>query len=157
MTNSLFLIKIMLSKSCIYALRSILFIAHNASVDSKVGIKEVALALDLPIHYSGKILQQLSKNGIIQSIKGPNGGFYLNEEAQNVKLIEIIKIIDGLEFFTSCGLGLKQCSDDHPCPLHNDFKVFRDGLWELFNSKSILDLVSKIEEGNAFIRNLSAE
>lgn len=147
----------MLSKSCVYALRSIVFIAHNASIDAKIGIKEIAKELELPTHYLGKILQQLSKNGVIQSIKGPNGGFYLNEKAQNVKLIEIIEIIDGLAFFTNCGLGLKQCSEDHPCPLHNDFKVFRDGLWELFNSKSILDLVSKIEEGNAFIRNLSPE
>jgi hypothetical protein len=65
--------------------------------------------------------------------------------------------MDGLDFFDECGLGLKQCSDDHPCPIHNEFKVCRDGLWTLFSSKSILDLVSKIEEGNAFIRNLSPE
>lgn len=147
----------MLSKSCIYALRSILFIAHNAKIDSKVGIKEIAKALDLPVHYLGKILQQLSKDGIIQSIKGPHGGFYLNEESQEIKIIRVIKVMDGLDFFDQCGLGLKQCSDDHPCPIHNEFKVCRDGLWTLFSSKSILDLVSKIEEGNAFIRNLSPE
>ena len=122
-------------------MRSILFIAHNASVDSKVGIKEVALALDLPTHYLGKILQQLSKNGIIQSIKGPHGGFYLNEVSKNVKIIRIIEVVDGLDFFNQCGLGLSQCSDDHPCPIHNDFKVCRDGLLTLFSSKSIEDFL----------------
>ncbi len=147
----------MLSKSCIYALRSIVFIAHNASIEAKIGIKEIAEELDLPTHYLGKILQQLSKNNIIQSIKGPNGGFYLNDKSKEVKLITIIDIIDGLDFFNSCGLGLKQCSEDHPCPLHDDFKIYRDGLWELFNTKSILNLVSKIEDGDAFIRNLSSE
>lgn len=147
----------MLSKTCIYALRSIVFIAHNASEDAKVGIKEIANELELPTHYLGKILQLLSKHKIIQSIKGPHGGFYLNGEAKKVKIIKIIEVVDGLDFFTSCGLGLKQCSDEHPCPLHNDFKIYRDGLWELFNDKSVLDLVSKLEEGNAFIRNLSTE
>jgi len=133
------------------------FVAHNASIDAKIGIKEIATELDLPSPYLGKILQQLTKNNIIQSIKGPHGGFYLNEESKNIKLIKVVEVIDGLDFFTSCGLGLKQCSDDHPCPIHHEFKVYRDGLLNLFSSKSILDLVSKIEEGDAFIRNLSAE
>ena len=143
----------MLSKSCIYALRSIVFLAYNASFDSKIGIKKIAEELDLPTHYTGKILQQLTKNKIIQSVKGPNGGFYLNEKSQEIKLIEVIEVIDGLEFFTNCGLGLKECSEEHPCPLHYDFKIYRDGLWNLFSSKSILDLVSKIEDGDAFIKN----
>lgn len=147
----------MLSKSCIYALRSIVYIAHNATIDSKIGIKEIASKLDLPTPYLGKILQQLSKHKIIQSIKGPNGGFYLNAESQEVRIIKIIEVIDGLDFFTNCGLGLKQCSDDHPCPLHDDFKIYRDGLWLLYSSKSIRELVLKIEDGNAFIRNLSIE
>jgi Rrf2 family protein len=129
-------------------------VAHNASIDSKIGIKEIAKELDLPAHYLGKILQQLTKNKIIQSIKGPNGGFYLDKKSQEIKLIRVIEVIDDLDFFTNCGLGLKECSEDHPCPLHDDFKIYRDGLWGLFNSKSILDLVSKIEDGNAFIRNL---
>ena len=145
----------MLSKSCIYALRSIVFLAYNASIDSKIGIKKIAEELDLPSHYTGKILQQLTKNKIIQSVKGPNGGFYLNEESQEIKLIKVIEVIDGLDFFTNCGLGLKECSEDHPCPLHYDFKIYRDGLWDLFNSKSILNLVSKIEDGNAFIKNFA--
>jgi len=145
----------MLSKSCVYALRSIVFLAHNAALSSKIGIKEIAKELDLPTPYLGKILQQLSKNNIIQSVKGPNGGFYLDENSKQITIIKIIETMDGLEFFTSCGLGLNQCSDSHPCPLHDDFKIYRDGLWNLFNSKSIEDLVSKIEEGDAFIKNLN--
>ena len=147
----------MLSKSCVYSLRSIIFIGHNASEQLKVGIKEVAKELELPEPYLGKILQQLTKHKIIQSAKGPNGGFYIGEDAQEIKIIRVIEVVDGLDFFHSCGLGLKECSEDHPCPLHDDFKIYRDGLWELFNSKSVLDLVSKIEDGDAFIRNLSSK
>jgi len=145
----------MLSKTCIYALRAVVLIAHDASEGSKMSIKEVAKELDLPTHYLGKILQQLSKHKIIQSIKGPNGGFYLDDESKKVKIIRIIEIISGLDFFTSCGLGLKECSEEHPCPLHDDFKIYRDGLWKLFNDRSINDLASKITDGDAFIRNLN--
>jgi len=144
----------MLSKSCVYALRSIVFIAHNASVETKIGFKEIAQELDLPTPFLGKILQQLAKNGIVQSVKGPNGGFYLNHEAKDFPIIKIIEVIDGLDFFTNCGLGLHKCSDEHPCPLHNDFKIYRDGLFNLFNSKTIANLVTSIEDGNAFITNV---
>jgi len=145
----------MLSKSCIYALRSIVFIALNAKIDSKISIISIADELEIPSAYLGKILQQLTKNNIIQSAKGPNGGFYIDDKSKKNKLINVIEVMDGLSFFTECGLGLSKCSDDHPCPLHDDFKIYRDGLWVLFNSTSILSLVSKIEDGDAFIRNLN--
>ncbi len=145
----------MLSKSCVYSLRSIIFIAHNASKEVKMGIREVAKELELPEPYLGKILQQLTRHNIIQSVKGPHGGFYIDEDAKEVKLIRIVEVVDGLDFFHNCGLGLKECSETHPCPLHDDFKIYRDGLFTLFSNTSIADLVQKIDMGDAFIRNLS--
>ena len=145
----------MLSKSCVYALRSIVFIACNGSVDNKLGIKEIASELDLPTPYLGKILQILTRNKIIKGVKGPNGGFYLQESCKKVKLIKIIEVMDGLDFYTSCGLGLKECSDSHPCPLHDDFKVYRDGLWDLFSNKAINDIVASVNQGDTFIKNIS--
>tara|TARA_R110001592_G_scaffold150576_5_gene376619 strand:- start:4889 stop:5332 length:444 start_codon:yes stop_codon:yes gene_type:complete len=147
----------MLSKSCVYSLRSIIFIAHNATKEVKLGIKEIAKELDLPEPYLGKILQQLTKHKIIQSVKGPHGGFYLDEDSQKTKILKVIEVVDGLDFFHSCGLGLKECSEEHPCPLHDDFKIYRDGLFTLFTSTSIADLVHKLDNGNAFIRNLSKD
>lgn len=144
----------MLSKSCVYAIRSIVFIAQNGSKEQKIGIKNLADELDLPSPYLGKILQKLTGNNVIQGVKGPKGGFYLNESCKQTKIIRIIEVIDGLDFFTKCGLGLKQCSEEHPCPLHNDLKVHRDGLFELFSTKTIADLVDSIKGGNSFIVNI---
>lgn len=146
----------MLSKTCLYSLRSIIFIAHNATENSKIGIKEIADELDIPTHYLGKILQRLSGNNIIKSVKGPHGGFYLEESAKDIQLIKIIELTDGLAMFENCALGLKNCSDEHPCPLHEDFAIYRQGLFELFSHKTIKDLVKTIENGDAFIRNLKA-
>lgn len=144
----------MLSKSCVYAIRSIVFIANSASVDSKIGIKAIAEELDLPTPYLGKILQKLTKNNIIHGVKGPRGGFYLDDEDKQNKLIRVIEVIDGIEYFSSCGLGMHECSDEHPCPLHGELKIYRDGLWHLYNAKSINDLVVSIEEGKSFIKNM---
>jgi hypothetical protein len=59
-----------------------------------------------------------------------------------------------LEAFKRCGLGLKKCSDNHPCPLHQDFKIYRDGLARLFSQRTIQDLIVNIENGEAFLTNL---
>ena len=147
----------MLSKSCVYALRAIVYVGHNSSENHKIGIKEIGEELDLPVHFLSKILQLLVKHNILQSTKGPHGGFYINEATGKIKLIRIIEIIDGLSFFYKCGLGMHECSDSHPCPLHDDFIIFREGLSKIFSTKTINDLVKKVEDGNAFIRNLNTK
>ncbi|GEO05048.1 hypothetical protein AAE02nite_27120 [Adhaeribacter aerolatus] len=143
----------MLTKTSEYALRSIVYVAMQAAEGKKIGIKEIAKELELPLHFIGKILQDLVRKGIIASIKGPNGGFYLSRPASEITIMEVVRVIDGVEAFKRCGLGLKHCSDTHPCPLHHDFKKYRDGLATLFSTKTIRDLVQDIQNGHAFIRN----
>ena len=152
MTGKVFL-KFMLTKTSEYALRSIVYVAMQAAEGKKIGIKEIAKELELPLHFIGKILQDLVRKGIIASVKGPNGGFYLSRSAREITIMDVVRVIDGVEAFKKCGLGLKHCSDSHPCPLHNDFKNYRDGLASLFSTKTIQDLVQDIHNGQAFIRN----
>jgi len=129
------------------------FIAQNATVDSKISINALAKELELPTPYLGKILQQLTRNKIIKGVKGPKGGFYLSDECKDTKIIRVIEVMDGLDFFTTCGLGLKNCSDEYPCPMHNELKVIKEGLWELYSSRSVTDLVTSVDDGDSFIIN----
>ena len=72
----------MFSKACEYAIRAMLFIAQKSEAGYNIGIKEISKGIDAPEHFLAKILQELSRKGIVQSIKGPNGGFYLDESAK---------------------------------------------------------------------------
>ena len=144
----------MLTKTTEYALRAVIYIALHASPVKKIGIKEVAHELDIPMAFIGKILQELVRKGLLASAKGPNGGFFLERPASAISIIDVIREIDGLEAFKRCGLGLKKCSDNHPCPLHQDFKIYRDGLARLFSQRTIQDLIVNIENGEAFLTNL---
>ena len=69
----------MFSKTCEYAIRAMIFIAQKSKDGNKVGIKEIAKGIDSPEHFIAKILQDLGRRGLLQSAKGPNGGFYLDE------------------------------------------------------------------------------
>lgn len=115
----------MFSKSCEYAIRASIYITAKSIADQRVGIKEIYRCIEAPESFTGKILQLLTNANIISSVKGPNGGFFVTETQKNISLIEIVSLMDGESLFEGCGLGLKSCSEEMPCPLHEEFKQIR--------------------------------
>ncbi len=136
----------MFSKSCKYAMRAVLFLALNSSPKKKLGVNQIAEELDVPKHFLAKILQQLSRNLLISSTKGPSGGFFLSEENLNTSLRKVVETIDGPEVFNSCILGLPVCSFENPCPLHFKAIEYRNGLLEVIEGNSIKELAIRVKE-----------
>lgn len=135
------------SKTCEYAIRSVFFIAHRTASGNRVGIKEIANGIDSPEHFLAKILQDLSRRGIVQSAKGPNGGFYMDDVALKRPLSDVVEAVDGSSLFTGCGLGLAYCSETNPCPLHHEFKAIRNQLKDLLEQTRIVDFSENLNLG----------
>ena len=125
------------SKTCEYGIRAVFFIAHTTLDGRRVGIKEIAAGIDSPESFLAKILQDLSRKGLVSSNKGPNGGFYISGENLKRPLSDIVEAIDGDGLFKGCALGLKQCSEINPCPLHNEFKAIRTRIYQMLSTNSI--------------------
>ena len=142
----------MFSKTCKYAIRAVIFIAQKSADGSRVGIKEIAKGIDSPEHFIAKILQDLGKRGLVQSIKGPNGGFYLDELSKKHTLADVVEAIDGDGIFTGCALGLKQCSEITPCPLHSKFKSIRKQLQVMLGSVSVENFNDELNAGISYLR-----
>jgi len=142
----------MFSKTCEYAIRALIFIAQQSKDGSKISIKDIALGIDSPEHFIAKILQQLSRKGFVKSIKGPNGGFYMEEEELRITLADIVKEMDGDRLFNGCGLGLKECSESHPCPIHNDFKLIKENLLIMLKSSQIRFFVENLDQKLTFLK-----
>jgi len=142
----------MFSKTCEYAIRAMIFIAQKSKDGSKVGIKEIAKGIDSPEHFIAKILQELGRKGLLQSMKGPTGGFYLEKEDLSRTLAEIVKVIDGDKLFTGCGLGLKQCSETHPCPIHHEFKKVRKGIQNVLEKAKLGEFTDELEKNLTFLK-----
>jgi len=141
----------MFSKTCEYAIRAMIFIAQKSKDGNRVGIKEIAKGIDSPEHFIAKILQELSRKNLLLSMKGPNGGFYLEESTLECSLADIVKIIDGDKLFTSCGLGLKHCSEQHPCPIHHEFKSVRKGI-QLMLERATLEKFTEQSGKSTFLK-----
>src|SRR5690606_20521543 len=141
----------MFSKTCEYAIRAMIFIAQKSKDGNRVGIKEIAKGIDSPEHFIAKILQELSRKNLLLSMKVPNGGLYLEESILECSLADIVKIIDGDKLFTSCGLGLKHCSEQHPCPIHHEFKSVRKGI-QLMLERATLEKFTEQSGKSTFLK-----
>ena len=144
----------MFSKTCEYGIRAAIFIASESYQNNRVGLRAIAEKIDSPEAFTAKILQILSKNNIIRSIKGVGGGFEIpKEKMSQIKLSQIVTALDGDRVFTGCGLGLKQCSEDHPCPVHDKFKSIRNELAFMPENTNLEELAIGIKSGDTFLRH----
>ena len=132
----------MFSKSCEYGLRSIIYIAQQSAQDIKVSLPTISEAINSPQAFTAKILQQLTRNNIIKSIKGPYGGFVIESDLiDTIKLSEVVKVLDGDSIYTGCGLGLNKCNANSPCPLHFKFVEIRNDLKKMLETTTLRMMV----------------
>ncbi len=136
----------MISQKTKYAIRAILYLSLNRYNADLVSGIEVAKELKIPAPFTVKILQELARNGIISSTKGPRGGFHLTEKNIKLPLLRVLEAMDDTAFFNTCALGLAVCSSEHPCPIHNTIKEVRKNLLHVFYSKTIKDISAEIIE-----------
>ena len=138
----------MLSATCKYGIRAVIFIASRPDPKINTGLKQISDELRIPRPYLAKILQTLSRRKILHSSKGPHGGFHLLVPPGKLTLMDIIEAIDGGDFFDSCYVTGEKCSFDQPdkgvCILHDDLRKEKDNLAKFFSSKTIGDLVSQV-------------
>lgn len=137
----------MLSNSCRYGIRAVIYLASQPTSNGKTGIKQISKALDLPQPFLAKILQQLAKQKILGSSKGPHGGFNLLKDPRKITLLDIVNTIDGSDIFSNCIMHNGSCETvgdvKKTCPLHEDYEKTRKELIQLFKNKTIYELVER--------------
>ena len=101
----------------------------------------------MPKHFLGKILNKVVKEGILDSTKGPYGGFSVNQNTLSTPLIKVLEVTEGLEQFTVCALGLRKCNPANPCPIHLRFDSFRTDLKQTFTNTTISNLLTENKPG----------
>src|SRR6202021_1082116 len=112
------------SRSAEYAIRAFVHLAQVP--DGKYAmVKNIAEQEDIPVHFLAKILQLLDRKGLLRSSKGPTGGFALRPTPQEIRLLDIVESLDGLECYEKCVAGHAQCSDTTVCFMHDNWAGLR--------------------------------
>lgn len=148
----------MLSKSAEYALRATIYIAMKGSAERKLGIDEIAKAIDSPPSFTAKVMQLLTKNNrVVSSVRGPNGGFYLTDAARKLPVRAVLEAVGEDGIITKCVLGLKECSESRPCPMHEQYRSIKAQLRQMFERTTIQHLAEDVDKGKLVIGNRTAK
>ena len=141
----------MFSKACEYAIRAAILVATASMENERCNVKVIAERTGSPEAFTAKTLQKLSHAGLIVSSKGPGGGFEMPPRlSRTVKLADIVKVIDGDALYTGCALGLPQCDERRPCPMHDHFLQVREDLRRMLEGTTVHDLAIGLKEGASF-------
>lgn len=132
----------LLSKSCVYGLRATLYLASREK-EEFISIKRMSDKLEISFHFLTKILQQLTAVGLLESLKGTNGGVRLTKPPDKITLIDVVLAIDGPRLLTECALGLPGCGLKNPCPLHDKWAVAREKIRDMLANTTLIALVEK--------------
>ena len=140
----------MLSNTCKYAIRALIYLGKfGDGKGMKIGIKRISSELDIPTPFLGKILQNLVKQKVLVSTKGPNGGFGLGKPKEEISLYDIVSIIDGEDFFKNCLISMEPCSTHHekgqPCPVHKSFSEVREKLYTFYCETTLATVIDDME------------
>ncbi len=142
----------MFSKACEYGIKAIVYIATQSLQGNRVKIGDVAGHADSPEAFTAKILGTLTKHGIVNSTKGPYGGFDIDpEKLKEIKISDIVDAIDGDSVYKGCALGLDSCNADEPCPMHDKFVKVRNELRKMLETTTVLNLATKLKSGKAIL------
>jgi len=143
----------MFSKACEYGIRASICIAKNSYEGQRISLKDISEGINSPQAFTAKILQALVKHKIIKSVKGAYGGFEIDKkDISQIKLSQIVKAIDGDKIYVGCGLGLEECDENHPCPVHDKFKSIRNDLENMLVHTNLEELALNLKNGAAFLK-----
>lgn len=144
----------MLSKASKYAIRALVYMSTIEN-NPLMNIHQIADKLDIPEQFLGKILQLLAKRKVLYSQKGINGGFKFLKQPSEITFLEVVEIIDGLESFDNCLLGMKFCKLNpevaNQCYFHDKLDPLLLQLKNILSETTIENYISNLEKINKIL------
>jgi len=134
----------LLSRPAEYAIRAMTFLATRKP-GHRAGAREISVAENIPAPFLWKVLQTLTKRRLVRSFKGIHGGYELARSAERIPLIEIVDATDGRDFRNACLLGLPECDNRNPCPLHEQWDGIRTEMTNMLDETSLADLARVVQ------------
>ena len=127
------------TKTTAYSLNVLSYMAQNDSV--RMSASYLNTKLNIPYAYLRTILGELSRNKIINSSRGRNGGFRLSRNKSGIFLADIIEATEGLDSLNQCIMGFDVCPFNYGCFMHPVWIRMRTEILKLLKSTSLDDLL----------------
>jgi Rrf2 family protein len=123
-----------------YALRALLELGLDYG-KGPLQLKEIAKRQDISSRYLERIFSMLVSHGIIESLRGQHGGFVLSKPPQEIKLSQIVKIVEGPIAPVVCVSNPARCKRSSICAVRDVWEKIAKAILEILNSMTLKDLV----------------
>ncbi len=106
-------------------------------------VGDLADTLGVGAPYLAKVLQSLTRAGVLRAVRGPGGGVQFARSPREIHLWDILSAVESVNEFERCFLGLKPCSDLNSCPLHEDWAPIRAKIRRLLQTKNLWEFAAE--------------
>ena len=127
-----------LYKSSEYAIRCLVSMAHSGG--GLHSVKSLSDNLGIPYKFLGRLMSTLASEGVVESVQGKAGGYQIVRPLEDIRLAEIVDIVEGLDSYERCILGFDRCDEKNPCPMHEFWSGHKDGILEMLKSTTLAQL-----------------
>lgn len=135
----------MISKAAKYALRATLYIASRSDgPEDPIPIREMAEALDVSQTYLSKVMHRLGRAGVVDSVRGPGGGFWLVVPPDRLVLSRVTAPFTETGLPRLCLLEDGPCDPAEPCVVHPKWSSIAGTMIEFFGSTTVTELLEGI-------------
>ena len=137
----------MLSKKTKYGLKALTYVAKHQGEDP-VQIGAIAKSENISQKFLESIMLTLRKAGFLGSRKGKGGGYYLRRQPEDIKMVEVMRVLEGpvsmvpcvsLNFYEKC----EDCPDETACSVHVLMAQLRDSNLAVLNKNTLADLIEE--------------
>jgi Rrf2 family protein len=125
-------------KTTEYAIRVMVYLALH--MDQRCSTNHLHRELDIPYKYLGRLMKKLSDSGMISVVQGKQGGYRIEKKCSDMYLFQIVDVVEGLENYNRCILGFPQCSEEHPCSLHQRWLPHQEAIKKMLYHTTLQDL-----------------
>jgi Rrf2 family transcriptional regulator, iron-sulfur cluster assembly transcription factor len=130
----------MITRAADYALRATIVLAGRPP-GARLCLSDLADECDVPRAYLYKVLQALSRRGLVQPHRGVTGGYELTNRARDASVLDVVEAMDGLPMLNSCVLS-GHCHRSPACPAHPVWVLAQDKVREVLSGARIGDLAN---------------
>jgi len=123
---------------------AVIALVELASREGPVPVKEIAQARDIPPYFLAKLIPPLVRAGILTSTRGKNGGVEFARDPSDVSLADLVRVIEGDDYFRECVFELDRCDGDPSCPLHDVWDPLRDQITQFLEETKIKYVADKL-------------
>jgi len=144
----------MISRTGTYALQATLYLARQRK-GRPTPASEIAEQLEAPANYLAKVLRELGRSGLLESIRGAHGGYRLIVDPVRTTVADVVAPFDALEMPDTCLLG-GTCDLSDPCSAHERRLEWIDAQRKILRDTTVADLLSNTSTEAAITRPLDS-